>query len=63
MSYQLKKVFAGALAAIAGLFIAGGLAMAQTRTVTGTVTDDYGEPLIGASVTVEGVTPPPRCNN
>lgn len=58
MSYQLKRVFAGVLAAAAGLFIAGGLAMAQTRTVTGTVIDDYGEPLIGASVTVEGVTPP-----
>ena len=58
MSYQLKKVLAGVLAAAAGLLIAGGTALAQTRTVTGTVIDDYGEPLIGASVTVEGVTPP-----
>ena len=30
------------------------LALAQNRTITGTVTDDYGEPLIGASVVVEG---------
>ena len=55
MSYQLKKVFAGALATLAGLLVAGGLALAQNnRTITGTVTDDLGEPLIGASVTVEG---------
>ena len=54
MSYQLKKVFAWALAAFAGLFICVGTASAQTRTVTGTVTDDQGEPLIGAGVTVEG---------
>ena len=58
MRYQLKQVLAGALTALAGLFIAGGIAMAQNRTVSGTVLDDYGEPLIGASVTVEGVTPP-----
>ena len=54
MSYQLKKVFAGALAAFAGLLICVGPAFAQSRTVTGTVMDDQGEPLIGASVTVEG---------
>ena len=54
MSYQLKKVFAGALAAFAGLFICVGSAMGQSKTITGTVTDDQGEPLIGASVTVEG---------
>jgi len=29
---------------------------AQTRTVTGTVTDTYGDPLIGVSVSVEGKT-------
>ena len=54
MRFQLKKVFTGVLAAAAGLFITGGLALAQNRTITGTVTDDYGEPLIGASVVVEG---------
>ena len=58
MSYQLKKVLAGAVAALAGLLITGTLGMAQNRTVSGTVLDDYGEPLIGASVTAEGVTPP-----
>ena len=56
MSFYLKKVLANAFAAMLGLFIAGGLALAQNRTVTGTVTDDYGEPLIGASVVVEGDT-------
>ena len=58
MSYHLNNVLTRALAALVGLFVAGGLAMAQNRTVTGTVLDDYGEPLIGASVTAEGVTPP-----
>ena len=54
MRFQLKKVLTGALAAALGLFITGGAALAQNRTITGTVTDDYGEPLIGASVVVEG---------
>ena len=56
MSFQLKKVLTRTLAALSGLFIAGGLALAQNRTITGTVTDDFGEPLIGASVVVEGDT-------
>ena len=54
MNFQLKKLFAAALATVAGMFIAGGLAMAQNRVITGTVIDDYGEPLIGAGVVVEG---------
>ena len=54
MSYQLKKVFRVAVAALAGLFVWTGVGFAQNRTITGTVTDDFGEPLIGASVTVEG---------
>ena len=54
MNFQLKKLFAAALATVAGMFIAGGLALAQNRTITGTVIDDYGEPLIGAGVVVEG---------
>ena len=58
MSYHLNNVLGRALTALAGLFVAGGLALAQYRTITGTVLDDYGEPLIGASVTAEGVTPP-----
>ena len=58
MRYQLRKVLAEALVAAAGLLFAGGVALAQNRTVKGVVTDAYGEPLIGASVTVEGVVPP-----
>ena len=54
MSYQLRKVLFAAVSVLAGLFISGGMAMAQNKTITGTVIDDYGEPLIGASVTVEG---------
>ena len=58
MRYQLRKVLAVALVAVAGLCFSGGVAMGQSKTVTGTVTDEFGEPLIGASVTVEGVVPP-----
>ena len=54
MSFQLQKILSGVLAAAVGMLIASGPAFAQNRVVTGTVTDDYGEPLIGASVTVEG---------
>ena len=54
MSYQLRKVLFAAVSVLAGLLISGGLAVAQNKTITGTVIDDYGEPLIGASVTVEG---------
>ena len=54
MSYQLRKVLLGAFSLLAGLLISGGAAMAQNKTITGTVYDDYGDPLIGASVTVEG---------
>ena len=54
MSYQLRKVLVGALSVLAGLLISGGAAMAQNKTITGTVYDDYGDPLIGAGVTVEG---------
>ena len=34
--------------------ISMGLAIAQTKQVSGTVTDEYGEPVIGASVIVKG---------
>ena len=56
MSHKLQKVLAGAFTAFVGMFVCGTLALAQDRTITGTVTDEYGEPLIGASVTVEGNT-------
>ncbi len=54
MSYQLKHALLKAVMAVAGLFVGATLAFAQTRVITGNVTDDFGEPLIGASVTVEG---------
>jgi len=54
MSYQLKKFLTRVSALVLGLIVAGGAALAQNRVITGTVTDDLGEPLIGASVTLEG---------
>ena len=57
MRYQLKKALAVVLAAATGLFVSGSVALGQNRTIQGTVTDEFGEPLIGASVTVEGITP------
>jgi len=45
------------LAIVLGLMLGVGLAFAQNRTVTGTVTSsEDGQPLIGASVMVKGVT-------
>lgn len=35
------------------LFLSAGMAMAQTK-ITGSVVDDKGEPIIGASITVDG---------
>ena len=54
MSYQLKKFQTRVFALVLGLIVAGGAALAQNRVITGIVTDDLGEPLIGASVTLEG---------
>mgnify|MGYP002624361827 FL=1 len=54
MSFQLKKAIACTFAVLAGLFFAGGTLFAQNRTISGKVTDELGEPLIGASVFVEG---------
>ncbi len=45
----------GLLAALM-LFALPAMAWAQARTVTGTVTDELGEPLIGVSVTIPGQT-------
>lgn len=36
------------------------LALAQNKQVTGTVTDEKGEPIIGATVVAEGVRLPVR---
>ncbi len=44
------------LVAILGLLLLPGLAGAQSATVTGKITDAYGEPLIGATVLLEGTT-------
>ncbi len=38
------------------LVISGAMAFAQTKTVTGTVIDDLGEPMIGVNVSVKGTT-------
>lgn len=38
---------------LAGLFLMGGVALAQS-TVSGTVTDENGEPIVGAAVRVDG---------
>ena len=48
-----KKSFSGILAVLAGLFLFSGIGYAQEQ-VSGIVTDDSGEPLIGASVFVQG---------
>ena len=51
----LKKGLAKVFAAFAGLLLFAGVGYAQGgTTITGTVTDESGEPLIGASVFVEG---------
>ena len=47
----MKKVLLG----LALLFASVNIVLAQ-RTVTGTVADDHGEPLIGATLTVVGTT-------
>nr|WP_122120925.1 carboxypeptidase regulatory-like domain-containing protein [Alistipes megaguti] len=43
----------GALAFIAALLLASSSGFAQNRTVTGTVKDETGNPLVGAAVFVE----------
>ena len=56
MSYTLRKVCTRLFTVLAGLFFFAGVLSAQDRTITGTVVDDYGEPLIGAGVQVEGTS-------
>lgn len=56
MSYTLRKVCTRIFTVLAGLFFFAGVLSAQDRTIIGTVVDDYGEPLIGAGVQVEGTT-------
>lgn len=49
----LKKGLSRGFAALAGLFLFAGIGYAQEK-ISGKVTDEGGEPLIGASVFVEG---------
>ncbi len=51
----LKLAFVAMIALLAAPF-AGGRAFAQTRTLTGTVVDRAGNPIVGASVVIEGTT-------
>lgn len=55
MSYLKKFLSGGMILSLVGFFLSSGIGYAQTA-ITGTVTDQFGEPLIGASVTVEGNT-------
>lgn len=50
----LKSVFV-----LTCLLLSTSVAMAQTKTVTGTVTDSFNEPLIGASILVKVLLPGP----
>jgi hypothetical protein len=44
------KTWLGRLATLLMAFVvSGALAFAQTKTVTGTVVDNYGEPVLGAN--------------
>ena len=52
--YYLEKTCVRIFAVLTGLLLFAGVLSAQDRTITGTVVDEYGEPLIGAGVTVEG---------
>ena len=51
------KTWLGRLATLLMAFVvSGAFAFAQTKTVTGTVVDNYGEPVLGANVIVAGTT-------
>ena len=55
--HSMMKGLANVLMIMAGLFLFAGIGYAQPGgTISGTVTDETGEPLIGASVFVEGNT-------
>ncbi len=41
---------------IVAFVLSGVMAVAQTKTVTGTIVDEFGEPIIGANVLVKGTT-------
>ena len=52
----LKKGWACTVSVLAALFFSAGIGHAQETSISGSVTDESGEPLIGASVFVEGDT-------
>lgn len=52
--HSMMKGLASVVMTVAGLFLFAGVGYAQGTAVSGTVTDEFGEPLIGASVFVEG---------
>lgn len=54
--FQKKTIWFKSIVALACLLLGSASALAQTKTVTGTVTDDAGEPLIGASVLIQGTS-------
>lgn len=51
-----KWFFPGKLAMLVLMFVMAVSAVAQTKTVKGTVIDDLGEPIIGANVLISGTT-------
>lgn len=51
---NLKTFLTTAVCLVLGGVLSSGIGFAQSRTITGTVTDETGEPLIGAGVVVEG---------
>ena len=44
------------LLTVVAFVLSGVIAFAQTKTVTGTIVDEFGEPIIGANVLVKGTT-------
>ena len=52
----LRQKRASWLFVLTCLLLSTSVAMAQTKTVTGTVTDSFNEPLIGASILVKGTS-------
>ena len=52
----ISKKLCHLLVTVCSLFLAAGMAIAQNVTVTGTVADQNGEPIIGATVMVKGTT-------
>ena len=53
---QKKTTWFKSIVALTCLLLTSASAFAQTKTVTGTVTDAANEPLIGASVLVQGTS-------